>query len=302
MPADVASASLPTAPDRLAGSGSGTAWLFVSFFAVPFFLFNVLPTLFGFYISFTEWAITGQPVWVGLENYARAFQDVRVLTALKNTAFYAALIVPGVTIGGYLAALYVHQEWPLSTLARLFFFMPHVVAATVVALVWVGLLDTQLGPINHALAYVGIGPVPWLTNGDWTKVSVSLASIWWDFGLAFILFLAALQDVPKELIEAAELDGASPVRRLWHIVLPYTRPVISMVVVLQLIATMRIFSLVYLMTDGKPAGGSSSLVHVMFKQGIQRSDWGYASAIAMLLFALILLLSLIVRRLVRDDR
>src|SRR5262249_20830623 len=150
------------------------------------------------------------------------------------------LIVPTVTLLGLLFALFVNQDWPLTGLARTLLFTPNVVSATVIGLVWVWLLDTQYGLVNHYLGYLGIGPTPWLTSVEWSIVGVSIASVWWDLGLVFVLLLAALQDVPKELHEAAAIDGAGRLRQFWHVTLPHIRPALSMVVTLQLIGTMRI--------------------------------------------------------------
>src|SRR5215471_14460549 len=229
-------------------------YLFVAFFTLPFLIFNIGPILFGAYLSFTKWGIFGRPKWVGLQNFRDAFADEFTIIAFKNTILYGVVIVPCVTAIGLAFALYVHQRWPLSGLARTLFFSPNVVSATVIGLVWVWMLDTQFGLVNHYLGYLGIPSIPWITSTSWSLIGVSIASIWWDLGLAFILFLAALQDLPKELNEAAEVDGASPWQRLRFVILPQLRPVISMVITLQMIASLRIFSQVYVMTNGGPAG------------------------------------------------
>jgi multiple sugar transport system permease protein len=285
-------------PDRPAVDRAG--YLLVAFFAVPFFLFNVLPVLFGVYVSFTRWSIVGSPRWEGLNNYARAFDDRWVAVAFKNVLLYGCLIVPSVTVLGLLFALFVNQRYPLAGLARTLFFAPTVVSATVIGLVWVWLLDTQFGLVNHYLSYLGIGDIPWLTSTSWSLVGVSIASVWWDLGLAFVLFLAALQDIPGDIIDAARVDGAGRLQRLRHVILPYLRPTISMVVTLQLISTLRIFSQVYVMTNGGPASSSSSPIHYIYNLAIVRNLFGYASAVAMLLFAVILLVTLVQRLLLRE--
>ena len=275
-------------------------YVFVAFFTVPFFLFNILPVLFGGYIAFTEWSIVGAPRWVGVQNFKTALADPWVLNAFFNAFLYGLIIVPGVTILGFCAALFVNRNWPLSSLARTMFFAPYVVSATVIGLIWVWLLDTQFGLINHYLSYLGIGQIEWLTSTAWSIVGVSVASIWWDMGLAFILFLAALQDIPKDLTEAASVDGAGPLRRLWFIVLPMMRPVISMVVTLQMISTLRIFSQIYVMTNGGPAGSSDSPINYIYKAAIVRHDFGLASAVAVLLFLVIVAVTLGLRFIVRE--
>jgi multiple sugar transport system permease protein len=281
-------------PDR-------SGYLFVAFFTVPFLLFNIAPIFFGIYLAFTEWGIVGAPTWVGLANFQEALADDWVANAFLNTLRYALVIVPAVTVLGLLFALYVHQRWPLATLARTLFFTPNVVSATVIGLVWVWLLDTQFGLINQYLGMLGIPAVPWLTSGDWALVGVSIASIWWDLGLAFVIFLAAVQDVPRDLHEAAAIDGAGRLRQFWHVTLPQLRPAISMVVTLQLIASLRIFSQVYVMTNGAPNGASQSVIHYVYSMAIVRNLFGYASAIAMMLFVVILAVTL-VQRLVLKER
>jgi multiple sugar transport system permease protein len=275
-------------------------YAFVALFTLPFFLFNILPILFGIYLSFTKWGIFGAPQWIGLKNYYDAFHDEFVQIAFRNVVFYGAIIVPGVTVLGFAFALYVNRRWPLSALARVCFFSPYVVSATVIGLVWVWMFDTQFGLINHYLGYLGIENVPWLTSTDWSLVGVSIASIWWDLGLAFILFLAALQDLPRDLYDAADVDGASAWQKLRLITLPQMKPVISMVVTLQLISTLRIFSQVYVMTDGGPASSSSSVIYYVYTMAIRRGLFGYAAAVSMMLFAVILAVTLVQRQLIRE--
>ncbi len=282
------------------GRNDPSGYLLVAFFTVPFLLFTVAPLLFGVYIAFTEWGIIGAPRWVGLANFREALADPWVANAFRNVVRYALIIVPGVTVLAFLFALYVHQRWPLSTLARTLFFTPNVVSATVIGLVWVWILDTQFGVLNHYLGLLGIPRIPWLTSPDWSLTGVALASIWWDLGLAFVLFLAALQDVPEDLYDAAAIDGASRLRQLWHVTLPQLRPVISMVVTLQLIATMRIFSQVYVMTNGAPVGSSASPVHYIYQVSIVQYRLGYAAAISVLLFLLIVLVTILQRLLLRE--
>jgi len=275
-------------------------YVFVAFFTVPFLLFNIAPIFFGAYVGFTKWGIFGKPKWVGLQNFIDAFKDEFVAIAFKNTVLYGLIIVPCVVVIGFSFALYVHQRWPLSTLARTLFFSPYVVSATVIGLVWVWMLDTQFGLINHYLGYLGIDNVPWLTSTDWSLIGVSIASVWWDLGLAFVLFLAALQDVPRDLYEAAEVDGASRWQRLWLVILPQLRPVISLVITLQMISSLRIFSQVYVMTNGGPASTSSSVIFYMYNEAIQRQLFGYASAVAILLFLMIIVITIIHRFVVRE--
>lgn len=277
-----------------------SAYFFVLPFLIPFLIFVVIAIGFGIYISFTTWGILGNPHWVGLLNYKTAFSDEFVGNAFLNTLKYGLIIVPGVTILGLIFAIFVNQKWPLYGLARTIFFAPNVVSSTVIGLVWVWMLDTQLGIVNIYLGKLGIPEAPWLTNVQWSIFGVSMASIWWDLGFSFVLYLAALQEIPRELTDAARVDGASPLQSFWYITLPLIRSTLSMVVTLQLISTMRIFSQVYVMTDGGPANSSQSVIHLIFRQGIQKYQLGYAAALSMLLFLVILTITLIQRRLIRE--
>jgi multiple sugar transport system permease protein len=265
-------------------------YVFIAFFTVPFLLFNVMPIVFGVYVSFTEWSIIGEPTFIGFQNYREALQDEWLRRAFINVFLYALIIVP----------LFVHQKWPLSALARVILFTPNVVSATVIGLVWVWILDTQFGLLNHYLSLIGISAIPWLTSVQWSLFGVSIASIWWDLGLAFVLLLAALQDVPAELYEAAEIDGAGRLTQLWFVTLPHLRPTISMVVTLQIIATMRIFSQVYVMTNGGPAGSSLSVIVHIYQKAVVQNLLGYASAVSVLLFIAILIVTLLQRVLLRE--
>lgn len=276
------------------------AYGFILLFTVPFLVFNIAPILFSFYLSFMQWGIFGPPRYVGLKNYFDAFQNDQVRIAFKNILIYGITIVPGVIGLGLFAALYVHRRWPLSSLARICFFSPYVVSAPVIGLVWVWLLDTRFGLINHYLSYVGIPNIPWLTSIDWALFGVSVASIWWDMGLAFVLILAGLQDISQELYDVAEVDGANAWQRLWYITLPQLKPVLSMVLTLQLISTLRIFSQVYVMTSGGPASSSTSVLYELYTIAIRNQKFGFAAAVSMLLFAVILLVTFASRRVVRE--
>ncbi|MBK8023738.1 MAG: sugar ABC transporter permease [Chloroflexi bacterium] len=214
-----------------------------------------------------------------------------------NTFRYGLVIVPSVTVLGFIFALYVNQKWPGYVFARFAFYAPNVVSATVIGLVWVWMLDTQYGIINH---YLGVR-IPWLTSTQWAYLGVGLASIWWDLGLAFVLFLAGLQEVDSEIKEAAVVDGANRLQVLFRIILPMMRPTISMVITLQMISTLRIFSQIFVMTNGNPAGASSSVIHYIYNSGITKFKLGYASAVSLMLFFVILIITIIQLRVVKEQ-
>lgn len=274
---------------------SGYAFLLPFF--VPFFLFTVGAILFGVFVAFTDWRIVGTAQWIWFDNFRTAFTDPAVAEAFLNTFRYGLVIVPSVTVLGFIFALFVNQKWPGYVFARFAFYAPNVVSATVIGLVWVWMLDTQYGIINH---YLGVN-IPWLTNTKWAYIGVSLASIWWDLGLAFVLFLAGLQELDGEVREAAIVDGTNRLQLLFRIILPMMRPTISMVVTLQLISTLRIFSQIFVMTNGQPAGASSSVIHYIYNSGITKFKLGYASSVSLMLFIVILIVTVIQLRVIREQ-
>ncbi len=269
-----------------------SAYLFVLPFLVPFLWMTVGAILFGAYVAFTKWGIVGSPVWVGLQNFRDVFEDEQVWIAFANTLRYALIIVPSVVTLGLVFAVFVNQRWPGYVFARTAFYVPNVVSATVIGLVWVWMLDTKYGIINQ---YLGIS-IPWLTSPAWSLYGVSLASIWWDTGLPFVLFLAALQEVDREQKEVAALDGANSFQIFWYVVVPNIRPTISMVITLQIIATMRIFSQVLVMTNGGPANASLSVIYYIYRFGIAQNHLGFASALSLLLSIFILLITVVQRK------
>ena len=277
------------------------AYTFVALFSLPFFVFNIAPILFSAYLSFMKWGIFGPPRYVGLDNYRTALENEHVRMAFSNILLYGLIIMPGVLVLGLLAALYVHNRWPLSSFARVCFFSPYVVSATVIGLVWVWMFDTQFGLVNHYLSYLGIDDIPWLTSTSWSLYGVSITSIWWDMGLAFVLILAGLQDIPGDLYDAVEIDGATRLQRFRYVTLPMLKPVLSMVITLQLIATLRIFSQVYVMTSGGPASSSTSVLYEIYTVAIRNQKFGLAAAVSMILFVVILLVTLLSRRLFREQ-
>ena len=277
-----------------------SGYLFVAPFSILFLLLQVAALGFGLYLAFTKWEIVGSIEWLGLDNFREVLGHRFARQAFLNTFRYVLVIVPGITAVAFVFAVFVHQRWPGHTFARIAFFVPFVCAPTVVGLIWVWMLDTQFGLINHYLGVLGIPNVPWLTSPDWSWVGVSLTTIWWDTGFSFILFLAALQDVSVELQEAAQIDGANRFQTIWHVVLPHLRPVTSMVVILQTISTLRIFSQVTVMTAGGPAGSSTSAIHYLYQWGLSRYRFGYSAAVAILLLVVTLFVTFLNRLLIRE--
>lgn len=272
-------------------------YFFVIPFFLPFFLFSFVSIVFGAVVAFTNWQIVGETNFVGFENFITFLNDRPAWDAFIHTFYYALIVVPSVMLLAFLGALFVNEKLPGHTFARWAFYAPNVVSAPVIGLVWVWMLDTQYGIINQ---YFGLS-IPWLTNPSWSIYGVSLASIWWDLGLAFILFLAGLQEVDPVLLEAARIDGARRFQSLRFVVVPLLRRTFALILTLQCISTFRIFSQVKVMTNGGPAGSSSSVVEYIYDYGIAKFELGYAATLSLLLFILIVAINLILRKIFPDD-
>jgi multiple sugar transport system permease protein len=277
-----------------------SAYVFILPFFASFLVFLVAPIVFGGYVSFTEWGIVGEPKWIGLDNFARALSDPWVPKIWTNTLRYGLIVVPSVTAIGLAFALYVNQQRPGHTFARTAFYAPHVVSVTVIGLIWVWMLDTRFGLVNQYLGGFGVPDIPWLTNPSWVLFGVGMAAIWWEVGFCMVVLLAGLQDIPRELREAAAVDGADAWTTFWRVVLPLLRPALSLVITIEVIATLRVFSLIYVMTNGGPAGASASVIAYVFEMGWAKFQLGYAAALSMMLFATILVVTLVELRLVRE--
>jgi multiple sugar transport system permease protein len=279
-----------------------SAYLFILPFFVAFLVFLVAPIVLGGYVSMTQWGIVGDPEWIGLDNFTRALSDPWVPKIWFNTLKYGLIVVPSVTIVGLLCALFVNQRQPGHTFARIAFYAPNVVSVTVIGLVWVWMLDTQFGLVNQYLGGLGIPNIPWLTNPAWVLFGIGMAAIWWEVGFSMVILLAGLQEIPRELREAAAVDGANRWTTFWRIVLPLLRPALSLVLTIQIIATLRVFSLMYVMTNGGPAGASASVISYVYEMGFSKYQLGYAAALSMMLFVTIVVVTIVELKIVRASQ
>lgn len=267
------------------------AYLFIGPYCLLFLFLKIVPIIFGVYVSFTNWSITKAPRWVGLANYQRLLEDEWVVRVWGNTARLALLIVPGTIVVALLFALYANRRWWLSGLVRTFVFAPKTVAITVTALIWVWILEKETGLLNLLLFDLGFAKVGWLTTPTWVIPVLAVVTIWWGVGYHMVIVLAGLQEISRELLEAARLDGANEQQLFWRITLPLLRPALILVVTLELIATFRIFGQVQLMTGGGPGGKSATIVSYIYSTGFSRFQLGYAATLSLLLFVTILLVS-----------
>jgi multiple sugar transport system permease protein len=277
-----------------------SAYLFVAPFLLAFVVIQLAPILYSFYISLNDWGIVGDPKWVGLKNFRTLLEDEWVVRTWMNTFKMAALIVPGTLISALAVALYVNRPTRTTGFVRTAFFAPHVIAITVTAIIWIWILEKETGLLNRAIYAIGIPKQGWLTTPQWVYFAIAGVTIWQALGFHMVILLAGLKEIPQEVTEAAIVDGANNWKILWWITLPLLRPALGLVITLEIISSFRIFGQIYLMTQGGPGGSSNTIVSYIFHTGFTRFQLGYAAALSLLLFATILIFTLVRTLLLRE--
>lgn len=265
-------------------------YLFVSPWIIGFLVFLLGPMISSLYFSLTDWDTFTPPKWVGLDNYKRLLTDDPIFwKALWNTFYYAAVSVPlGLVLGLWFANL-LNKRIRGRKLFRTLIYLPTLVPLVATAMIFKIVLAPS-GPMNDLLGLFGIKGPAWLLEEFWVKPALVLLSVW-GAGSATVLLLAAMKGIPRELYEAAEVDGAGPVRQFWSITFPQLTPIIFFNLVMGLIAAFQIFSQVYVITSptrGGPNNASTTMVLLLFDQAFSFYHMGYASAISWLLFLVIL--------------
>ena len=247
----------------------------------------MLPVASSLVLSFSNWDLIGEIQWIGLDNYVAALGDPVVLGALRNTLTYILGYLPA-TVGIALGlALLLNRRIRGRVVFRAIYFVPVVTSWVAVSLIWKWLLNPQYGLVNVALGWFGIKGPGWLFDPQWAMTGVILTSIWKDIGFVTVIYLAGLQDIPEHLYEAAALDGVTSWQRFWHITFPMLVPTTFFVTTISLISSFQVFDQVWVMTQGGPAGATSVMVELIYKNAFSYYRMGYASAISWVLFALI---------------
>jgi multiple sugar transport system permease protein len=268
-------------------------WAFVAPFVIVFAMFLIWPLVHGFYLSFTGESITGaNGQLIGFANYAEALRDPIMWRSLLNTLWFTVLSTIPLVIVALVLALLVHQGLPGQWLWRLSFFMPFLLASTVAAQIWIWMYNPQLGLVNYLLGAFGVDPVAWLQDPTWAMFAVVVMTTWWTVGFNFLLYLTALQNIPEQQYEASALDGAGRWRQLRSITVPQLGPTTVLIMMLQILASLKVFDQIYVMTNGGPAGVTRPVVMYIFETGFTGYRFGYASAIAYIFFALIVIISI----------
>jgi multiple sugar transport system permease protein len=265
-------------------------------FITPNFLiilfFTVIPIFFSLYMSLTDWNILSTPNFIGLENYQKIFSDKVAQETFFNTFYFAMVSVPINTFITLLLAVLLNQKIKGITFFRTAFYLPVISASVAVSLMFMWILANN-GLMNQILGSLGVEPIRWLTNPKIALNSIIGVTIWKGLGLNMIIFLAALQDIPKELLEAASIDGANRIQQFFKITVPLLSPVIFFVTITGVIGSFQSFDLVYNMTKGGPGHATTVIGYYIWKQAFDYLHMGYGAALAYIVFVVILVLTLI---------
>jgi multiple sugar transport system permease protein len=275
-------------------------WLFMAPSAVILGVFVLYPILRSLYYSFFDWTVgASTEPFVGFGNYIKLFHDSQFLNALRVTLEYTVVSVVLLLVVGFVAALLLQGESLANRIVRSIFFFPTIVSLVTIGLVWKFLLDPSIGLVDGLAATFGLPSVAWLTSTSLALPTVIFVGIWKSTGFAMILFIAGLKGVPRERYEASNLDGANRWQTVWSITLPSIRPTLLFTSLILTIQSFQVFDLVYVMTDGGPLFSTDSLVNLLYRDGFVNYETGYASAISWVLFAIIMIISLLQLRLFR---
>lgn len=269
-------------------------YLFVSPFFVLFLAFFLGPTLYALFLGFQRWNTVGTPEYMGLRNFERLLTDRVFIQAVQNTLIYSAASLFIVIPLALLLALALNSRhlW-FKTLWRAVYFAPIVTSTVAISLTFLTLYNREFGLLNAMLSNFGVEPIDWLGNRETVKYAIIGLIIWRWTGLTSIYFLAGLQTIPRDLYEAAAIDGANTWNRFWSITIPQLRPVILFVSVIVTVGSLQIFDEPQVLTGGGPANASISIVQYLYSRGIGDLRYGYASATGTILFVLIFVLSLV---------
>jgi multiple sugar transport system permease protein len=287
-------------PARHAESITGYLFLLPDFLGLLIFL--IIPIAYAFFISLHDWNGLSSMRWNGLDNYLKLFSDEQFWDSLKITGMYTLIYVPvlySVSLG---LALLVNQRLPFMRFFRTIFFVPVVLSLVVSSLMWKYIFDERAGLLNFLIGLLGIQPQPWLGSVELALPSIIIVSVWIQMGYFMVIFIAGLQDIPREYYEAARIDGANRWQMFYRITLPLLKPTSLFVIVISLIASFQVFDQVWVMTKGGPARATQVTAIYIYQQAFQYLNLGYGSAIAFALFIVIFAFSLIQFRLLRTTQ
>ena len=276
------------------------ALVFVAPALVGFVLFYLVPTVRGVYLSFTDYDLFSSPVWVGLENYIKIFQDKLFWNAMGVTTEYVLLNIGFQTVIALGLALLMYHV-TRSTLVRGILLMPYLVANVVVALLWFWMLDYQIGIVNEILHWIGLPRIAFFGNDQWAIPTIAFVNVWRNMGYTALLLFAGLQAIPKHVYEVAALDGANRWKTFWKITMPLLRPVLLLVLVVTITGSFQIFDTVAVTTKGGPVNATRVIQYFIYQKAFSDQEFGYASALSVILFIILAIIAFLQMKILRGN-
>lgn len=265
-------------------------------------VFSIIPILMNIYYSFTKYNVIQAPEWIGMANYGRLLGDHYVIDSLRNTLVYTAITVPIQTIGALVLGAVIASFFKnkMGNFVKGALFVPTIVSGILIGTLWFLFLAPR-GVVNELLNVVHLPSVTWLGGKYSSMLSVCMVSIWKNVGYFLVIYYAGIMDIPRDLYEAAKVDGANAVQCFFKITLPGLKNITYLVLTLGMIWSFQVFDLVYIMTGGGPGTSTITLVLTIYNAAFKEYNMGYASAVALLLFAFVLLLNMLQKRFFKED-
>lgn len=268
-------------------------------------LFGVFSLFFSLYLSFTEWNLVGgldAIHWIGLDNYKAILSDAKFLKALKNNLLYSVILVPVSMLLGLILAAVINSRVYLKELFKVVFFIPYIATTVAVATVFSILFHPTQGAINNILMTLGMSEPPgWLGSTNYALWAIIIIAVWQVLGYNMIIYMAGLTNIPDELYEAADIDGAGTLQKFFKITVPLLGPTTFFLSITGIVASFKVFDLIAFLTSGGPNNSTNVLVYYLYEEGFQNFRMGYASALSMVLFMIIAVISIITSRMQKNE-
>lgn len=272
-----------------------TAGLFIAPLFLGIIVFYLIPLFQSIFYSFTKWGMFGGYEVVGLENYQRLLGDTELIQALKNTLLYAVFTVPVAIIISVFIAVLLNSKIKGKSFYRVIYFLPAVTMTSAVGMIWRWMFNSDFGIINQVLSLVGIQGPDWLNSSRWAIVALIIVGVWSSLGTSIVIFLSGLQGIPSTYYEAAEIDGAGPVKKFFSITVPLLSPTVFFQSITTLITALQVYDLIYMMySQTNPALRSvQSVAYLFYRNSFVFNDKGYGAAIVVVLLVITLLITIV---------
>ncbi|HEX9657087.1 MAG TPA: sugar ABC transporter permease [Bacteroidota bacterium] len=274
---------------------------FVLPYALFFLAFVAYPLVFSFILIFHRWNIVTPMEWIGLRNFSRLLQDPLFFKSIVNTLTFLIIHIPLQIVIALVFALLLNTKVNLRGFFRALYFLPVVVSGVAVTILWQQLYSYDYGVLNTLLHSVGLSSIPWLIDSSWAMPSIAIMATWKNVGIYIVLFLVGLQNIPGELYEAANLDGATKSKQLWHITLPMLNPTVVVIIVLSTISGFSLFIEPYVLTGGGPMQSTLSGMLYIYNQAFYFNHMGYAATLGFMFALVVLVVVLLQRKVVESE-